>query len=67
MQNDGNVCKIFKTAKKVRPEDLKGLKAIADLKGVKKRILVYLGTTQLKTDGIEILPFPLFCHKFLTA
>ena len=56
-----------KTAKKVRPEDLKGLKAVADLKGVKKRILVYLGATHLKKDGIEVLPFHLFCKRFLTV
>ena len=56
-----------KTAKTVRPEDLRGLKAIADLKGVKKRILVYLGVAHLKKDGIEVLPFNQFCKRFLTV
>ena len=56
-----------KTTKKVRTEDLKGLKAISDLKGVKQKILVYLGTTPLQKDGIEVLPFPLFQSRFLTV
>ena len=56
-----------KTSKRVRPEDLKGLKAIADLKGVQQRILVYLGTTHLQKSGIEILPFSVFCQRFLTV
>ncbi len=56
-----------KTAKRVRPEDLKGLKAIADLKGVKQRILVYSGHLHLQKDGIEIWPFSLFRQNFLTV
>ena len=56
-----------KTTKRVRPEDLKGLKAIADLKGVKRRILVYLGSFTLNQDGIEIIPFPSFAKSFLTV
>ncbi|MCY4512111.1 MAG: ATP-binding protein [Bdellovibrionales bacterium] len=56
-----------KTTKKVKAEDLKGLKVISDLKGVKRRIFVYLGTTQMEKDGIEIMPFTVFCKKFLTV
>ena len=56
-----------KTAQRVRAEDLKGLKAISDLKGVKQKILVYLGTTHLQKAGIEVLPFSLFCRRFLTV
>ncbi len=41
--------------------DLKGLKAIADLKGIKRRILVTLGKKRMILDsGIEIFPFGQF-------
>ena len=56
-----------KTAKKIKTEDLKGLKAISELKGVKRKIFVYLGSLQMKKDGIEIVPFPVFCKTFLTV
>lgn len=56
-----------KTTKKVKTEDLKGLKAISELKGVKRRILVYLGTTKMKKEGIEIMPFSFFYKNFLTV
>ena len=43
--------------------DLKGLKAIADLSSVKRRILIFLGETKRKTkEGIEIWPFSDFCQ-----
>ena len=56
-----------KTSQKVKKEDLRGLKAIAELKGVKKRILVYLGKQKMHFDGIEVLPFKDFCKSFLTV
>ena len=56
-----------KTTKKVKAEDLKGLKAIGELKGVKRKILVYLGTVKMKKEGIEIMPFSLFYKNFLTV
>lgn len=56
-----------KTTKKVKAEDLKGLKALADLKGVKRRIFVYQGSFLMEKEGIEIMPFPVFCEKFLTV
>jgi predicted AAA+ superfamily ATPase len=43
---------------------LSGLRAIADLPGIQRRILVYLGRTREKTaEGIEILPL----QEFLEA
>ena len=56
-----------KAEKRVRPENLKGLKAIAHLKGVKRRIFVYLGSLSLDQDGIEIMPFSVFAKSFLTV
>ncbi len=50
-----------KSGDSVRPDDLKGLRAIADLKGVKRRILVHRGKSDRMTDdGIEILTFQSF-------
>jgi uncharacterized protein len=50
-----------KSGENVRPEDLKGLLAIGELKGIKRRILVYRGKTDRTTeDGIEILSFKSF-------
>ncbi len=56
-----------KTAKKVKKEDLKGLKAISELKGIKRKIFVYLGTVNMKKEGIEIMPFSAFYKNFLTV
>lgn len=56
-----------KTSKRFKKEDLKGLKAIVELKGVKKRILVYLGSQKMNIDGIDIMPFDDFCKSFLTV
>ena len=55
-----------KTSKRFKKEDLKGLKAIAELKGVEKRILVYLGLQRMRIDGIDVMPFNNFCKSFLT-
>lgn len=52
-----------------KPTDghLKGLRACRDLRGLKRRILVYLGERTLKTaDGIDVWPFPRFVEN-LTA
>ncbi len=50
-----------KATERIRPEDLKGLKAIAELKGLKRRILVYRGAVNRKTnEGIEIFTFSSF-------
>lgn len=47
-----------KSTDTIRPEYLKGLQAIAGLKGIRRRILVYCGQSRRTTpDGIEMLPF----------
>lgn len=47
-----------KYTSRIRPEHLKGLKAIAELPNVQRRILVYVGTLSQRTEeGIEILTF----------
>ena len=46
-----------KSAPKVSRQDLRGLRALAGLKGVVRRILLYMGKQELKTeDGIEVWP-----------
>jgi predicted AAA+ superfamily ATPase len=50
-----------KSGERIRPEDLKGLKAIGELKGIERRILVYRGKLDRTTEeGIEILSFQSF-------
>ncbi len=52
-----------KAAKTLRPDHLKGLKAISDLKGLKRKMLVYLGNQDLKLeDGIEVFTFQSFTN-----
>jgi len=44
--------------------DYRGLKAIGELKNVKRRIVVYMGKFIRKTEqGIEIWPFDFFCKN----
>jgi len=44
------------------PRDLNGLKAITELKGIRRRVVVFLGERPFKTEnGIEALPI----HNFL--
>lgn len=53
-----------KSSKTTRADHLTGLRAIKALKGVKRRILVYLGEDVQKTeDGIEILPLKNFSDE----
>jgi predicted AAA+ superfamily ATPase len=53
-----------KTARTLRPADLRGLRAIADLPGLTRRILVFLGPTRLtSSDGVEALPFADFAQE----
>jgi predicted AAA+ superfamily ATPase len=53
-----------KTARSLRPTDLRGLRAIADLPGLTRRVLVFLGPTRLTSpDGIEALPFGDFARE----
>ncbi len=48
---------------KIRPQDLKGLHAISDLKGLQKKILVYAGKERQKLkNDIEVMPISDFCN-----
>ena len=53
-----------KAKTQVSNQDYRGLKAIQELKNVKKRIVVYMGETIRKTkEDIEIWPFDFFCKN----
>ena len=48
----------------LRPEHFTGLEAIAEFKGLRRRVLVYRGRERLKTaDGVEVLPFDVFAKN----
>lgn len=50
-----------KYSERLKPDMLKGLKAINELKNIKEKILVYRGKEKITTpDGIKILPVPDF-------
>lgn len=52
-----------KTRSRVGREDLVGLRAIAGLKGITRRIAIYLGGRSMRTDdGIEIWPLTAWLH-----
>lgn len=52
-----------KATNKIRPDDLRGLKAISELQGLKRKILIYTGKDSQKiNDNIEVLPFEKFCE-----
>ena len=56
-----------KSQERFAPSMAAGLKAIGELPGVARRILVYRGARSLKTeDGIEVWPFERF-HSTLAA
>lgn len=58
----------IKTSKNLRPADLAGLRAIAGLKGLVRRVLVFLGPRSLVTpDGIDVLPFDEFASELATG
>jgi predicted AAA+ superfamily ATPase len=53
-----------KTSPKVRPEDLRGLRAIADLEGLVRRVLISTVARARRTaDGIDVLPLPAFLDQ----
>ncbi len=54
-----------KSSKTVSKADLYGLNAINELKGLQKRIIIYLGDRKRSIDGIKILPLGDFL-KLLT-
>jgi len=44
--------------------DFSGLRLVAELRGIKRRIVVFLGERQFQTeDGIEAIPFNEFIHE----
>ena len=46
-----------KSGERVGPDDLRGLKAVEDLKGLVRRVLVFRGERRMKTEeGIEVWP-----------
>jgi predicted AAA+ superfamily ATPase len=50
-----------KATRTLRPTDLRGLRAIGELDGLRRRVLVYLGREALMTpDGIDVWPFARF-------
>lgn len=53
-----------KSSTRFRPEELAGLEAIAELRGLRRRLLVYLGRDRLVLpSGIEVLPFDAFASE----
>ena len=63
-RRDGLIAVEAKSGAQVSSKDYKGLKAIQNLPGIKKRILVYMGDTIRRTmDGIDIWPFSFFCQN----
>jgi predicted AAA+ superfamily ATPase len=53
-----------KAAKRFAERGLRGLRAIAELPGVGRRIVVYLGDRRMRTsDGIEVLPLAAFLRE----
>jgi len=48
--------------------DLKGLRAIADLPGVVRRIVIFRGERPMRSaDGIEMLPVPVFLRELASS
>lgn len=51
-----------KAKKHLRPDDIKGLRAVESLKGIKQRLIVYMGLERQDLgQGILALPFEEFC------
>jgi predicted AAA+ superfamily ATPase len=62
LKTESKLCAIeVKSSSRVRQDDFDGLRAIADLKNLRRRILVYPKVDRQKTDdGIEIIGFSEF-------
>lgn len=57
-----------KASRRVGPDILRGLRAVASLPRLVRRILVYVGGRRLRTeDGIDVLPFQDFAAELATA
>jgi predicted AAA+ superfamily ATPase len=53
-----------KATRTIRPADLRGLRAIGELAGLTRRLLVFLGSERLTTpDGIEAVPLAAFSDE----
>ena len=59
-QHNEKVAIELKSGSRLRDEDFAGLEAIASVKGIKRRIIVYQGTDVREKDGIEIIPIKKF-------
>ena len=63
-RKEGLIAIEVKAKDQVSTQDYRGLRAINQLAKVKRRILVYMGEYNLKTeDGIEVWPFDFFCQN----
>ncbi len=69
LKGDLGFCAIeAKSGAKLRREDLSGLRAISDLKKLRKRILVYPSATRQVTDeGVHIYGFIEFAHALFAG
>lgn len=58
LRRGSDLCAIeVKSARRADPGDLAGLRAIADLAGLRRRVLIHRGTRPTKTeDGIDVWP-----------
>jgi predicted AAA+ superfamily ATPase len=52
-----------KAASRVERRDFNGLRAIADLEGIRRRVVVYTGHTERRHEGIEIWPLTTFLQR----
>jgi predicted AAA+ superfamily ATPase len=59
-QNQETIAIEIKSGTRIRPEDFSGLEAIATLKGLKRRMIIYQGTELRNKAGIEIIPIGKF-------
>lgn len=57
-----------KAGRQIPTHALRGLRAIGELAGVRRRLVVYLGDRRMQTgDGIEMLPLPEFLRQLETG
>ena len=62
LRRGSDLCALeVKAARRFHPQHLAGLRAIADLPGLRRRVLIYRGERPLRTgEGIEVWPVPVF-------
>lgn len=57
-----------KSAQRVDPSHLSGLRAVGDLPSIERRVLVYAGQLERRTeDGIEIWPVSRLIERLATG